>query len=164
MDIRAISQLNGSYAGAAGVAVPGDSRALITEIAMSTRLSERERSGLIAAVAAADSGLAGLNRTEALQQVQNLGLYLRNTGNEGFPRWTMMTALRSYGMNIQQDLAAPEGFTNLLQNLAQTRQVSVDYALRVVAERQTQAAPVAEVAVQAAPVAEAGGARVERLV
>ncbi len=160
MEIRALNQLSGGYAQASGVAVPGDSRALIMEIAVSTRLNERERSSLIAAVAAADNGLTGMNRAEALQQVQNLGLYLRNTGNEGFPRWTMMTALRSYGMNIQQDLATPDAFTNILQNIAQMRQVSVEYALKVAATAQPQ--PQAPVAAQA-PVAESAAPRVETI-
>lgn len=129
MDIKALSQIAGAGSSASAVAVPADSRAMIREIAASTRLSETQKTSLVAAVAAADSGLA--DRSAALARAQMLGLYLRNTGNDGFPRWSMMTALRAYGMNLTESAAAPAAMQQALQSAVAETQVSVETAVAV---------------------------------
>lgn len=163
MDIRALSQLSGG--GSASVAaVPVDTRALISEIANSTSLSDGERSGLISAVATVDQNLIGATRATVLEQVQNLGLYLRNTSaNESFPRWSMMTALRAYGMNLQEGGPSVTASTVRVQleQVAQTsRGVSLDTAVAVAAHQIQR--PVVAYEAPDAPVADSS-TRVEKI-
>jgi hypothetical protein len=134
MDIRVLSQLAGANSSAAAVAVPADSRAVINEIAGSTTLTDSARSGLIAAVAAVDSGLSGATRSSALAQVQGLGIYLRNSGTDGYPRWPMMTALRAYGMNLTNNggggqEAVISNLKSHLEQIAQGHGVSLQKAI-----------------------------------
>lgn len=164
MDIRALSQISGGATSASAVNVPADSRALVSEIAASAGLSDGQRGGLIAAVAAADSGLSMAERAAALERIQRLGIYLRNTGNEGFPRWTMMTALRSYGMNLTSEAAAPSAVTQALQQAVADTGVSVQTAVAVAATMAPAPAPrpVVKAAEVVAPAAD-GVARVEKI-
>lgn len=151
MDIRALSQLSGGMgASATAVAVPADSRVLLSEIAASAALSDVEKGGLVAAIAVADSGLAGASRASALETIQRLGIYLRNSGNEGFPKWPMMTALRAYGMNLSEgggvtENAVRANLQGQLQEIAQGRGVSLERAIAAVT------VPVARPVVYAAP-------------
>ncbi|RYG62050.1 MAG: hypothetical protein EON60_01310 [Alphaproteobacteria bacterium] len=135
MDIRALNQLSvGLETPAAAVAVPADSRALLSEIAASAAMSEVEKGGLIAAVATVDSGLSGQSRESALATVQRLGIYLKNSASEGFPKWPMMTALRAYGMNLSEGAGATEtsvraNLRGQLEQIAQGRGVSLERAI-----------------------------------
>ncbi len=163
MDIRVLSQISGGAASASAVSVPADSRATIRDIAASTRLSDGQKTNLIAAVAAADSGIS--DRGVALERAQMLGLYLRNSGNDGFPRWTMMTALRAYGMNLTEEAAAPAAVNQALQAAAATADVSVETAVAVA--RTMAPVPVAPKPVvkadAPAPAPEGGVGRIEKL-
>lgn len=138
MDIRALNQLNvGLESPAAAVAVPADSRVVLSEIAASAALSDLEKGGLVAAVATVDSGLSGDAREGALATVRRLGIYLRNSASEGFPKWPMMTALRAYGMNLSEGGGATESAVraNLrgqLEQIAQGRGVSLEKAMAAV--------------------------------
>ncbi|PZP39172.1 MAG: hypothetical protein DI585_04960 [Pseudomonas fluorescens] len=150
MDIRALSQFAGGNTSAVALSVPVDTRAFISEVASSGSLTDAERSGLISAVALADSTLTGGARAQVVQQIQSLGLYLRNTGNSGFPRWTMMTALRSYGMNLsaeQAESGAMAAIQQKMQQAVQGRGVSVEAAIAA-----ARSAPVMTEAPRQAPV------------
>lgn len=174
MDIRVMSQLTGAASGSAAAVVPADTRALISDIANSEALTESARSGLIAAAAQIDSGLTGAVRTEALAQVQGLGIYLRNSGTEGYPRWPMMTALRTYGMNLTNNggggqAAVISNLKSQLEHIAQGHGVSLQKAISAASNLPAAAVytppvrvPVkveAPVAVEAAPT----GQRVETI-
>lgn len=157
MDIRAISLLNGASSSAAALTLPVDARAVIGEIAGNEALSDGEKGGLIAAVATVDQGLSGNARSVGLAQIQGLGVYLRNTGNDGFPRWSMMTALRAYGLNLATTSAVPvqpqpvvqAAVQSQLNDIAQSsRGVSLNTALAVA---QATPAPVVKAAAKAAP-------------
>jgi hypothetical protein len=164
MDIRVLGQISGGAASASAVNVPADSRATLRDVAASTQLSDSQKTNLIAAVAAADSGVP--DRGATLERAQMLGLYLRNSGNDGFPRWTMMTALRAYGMNLTDEAAAPAAANQALQAAAAPANVSVDTAVAVARTMTVPAAPVAKPVVKAdapAPAAEGGVARIEKL-
>ncbi|TKW61281.1 MAG: hypothetical protein DI628_01230 [Blastochloris viridis] len=165
MDIRVISQITGGATSASAVSVPADSRALLSEIAANTALSDSQRTNMVAAVAAADSGLQ-VDRGAALERIQMLGLYLRNTGDSSFPRWTMMTALRAYGMNLTEEAAAPSAVNQALQAAVAPRNVSVETAVVVARTMPPLQAPVAKPIVKAdapAPAPDAGVGRVERI-
>ena len=171
MDIRVLSQLAGASSSAAAVMVPADSRAVISEIASSTTLSDGARSSLIAAVAQIDSGLSGAVRTDALQQTQRLGIYLRNSGTEGFPRWPMMTALRAYGMNLSSSggnssqTAVISNLKSHLEQIAQGHGVSLQKAIAATSSlpvTQAQPAPVVRMEIEVdAPAPVETGSRVE---
>jgi len=166
MDIRVLSQISGGVASASAVSVPADSRALITEIAASSALSDSQRTSLVAAVAAADSGLQVVERSAALERIQMLGLYLRNTGDSSFPRWSMMTALRAYGMNLTEEAAAPAAVNQALQAAVAPRNVSVETAVAVARTMPPVAAPVAKPVVKAdapAPAPDAGVSQIEKI-
>lgn len=165
MDIRALSQISGGTTSALAVNVPADSRAVISEIAANTALSDGQRTHLITAVAAADSGLQVGERSAALERIQMLGLYLRNTGDSSFPRWSMMTALRAYGMNLTDEAAAPSAVNQALQAAVAPRNVSVETAV-VVARTMPPPTPAPRPVVKAdapAPAPDAGVARVEKI-
>ena len=178
MDIRVLSRLAGATSSAAAVAVPADSRAIISEIASSTTLGDSARSGLIAAVAQVDSGLTGVTRSDALQITQRLGIYLRNSGTEGYPRWPMMTALRAYGMNLtnnadsMSDVGQAAIISNLkshLEQIAQGHGVSLQKAIAATSALPLAQAnykpPVKPVEVHAdAPLPVDTGTRVEKIV
>ncbi len=157
MDIRALTQLSvGLETPAAAVAVPADSRALLSEIAASAALSDMEKGGLVAAVATVDSGLSGPSRESALATVQRLGIYLRNSGSEGFPKWPMMTALRAYGMNLSEGGGATEtavraNLRGQLEQIAQGRGVSLEKAMAAVTVAPVAAPAPAPADVEVAP-------------
>lgn len=144
MDIAALSQVVGTASGSAGVAV--DSSALLSEIAANTALTDGERSAMVQSVALAD-GLADSGLREVvLSQVQGLGIFLKNAGDRGLPRWSVMTALRAYGLNIVEkpsvrDSAAVTQARMNLSKVAQNHGVSLSHA--VAAAKPAPTAPVA---------------------
>ncbi len=166
MDVRALNALTGGYNATVAAAVPVDTRALISEIATTTSLSDGERSGLISAIAKVDQNLIGASRATVLEQVQNLGIYLRNTSvNESFPRWSMMTALRAYGMNLQEKSPEPAvTASKILSQLDQIAQASRGVSLETAVAVAARPAPLPVVAVdnaETAPVDD--GPRIEKI-
>lgn len=156
MDIRVLNQLAGAASSpASAVSVPADSRVVLSEIASSDALTDVERSGLISAVAAVDSGLSGVERSDVLAQIQRLGIYLRNSGSDGYPRWPMMTALRAYGMNLtgdgggQAQTAVVANLRGQLEQIAQGRGVSLEKAIAAATALPVAPQPVHDVHVDA---------------
>jgi hypothetical protein len=151
MDIRVLNQLSGANSLASAVSVPVDTRAVLSEIANNTAMTAVERSGLISAVATVDSNFSGVERADALAQVQRLGIYLRNSGSDGFPKWPMMTALRAYGMNLtggEGGAAQTSVVANLrgqLEQIAQGRGVSLEKAIAAATVPMVRQAPPVEV-------------------
>lgn len=148
-------------AGATGQAaalpqVANDVRAVLTQIAEAPGLVEAERTALVQATATA-SGIANADlRAVALRQVSTMGLYLSRTGDSGLPRWTVMTALRAYGLNLQsapkavtpeQDAQAAQAVARQVAAAGANRGVSVQQALQNTAG--AQAAIPVQSAVQA---------------
>lgn len=140
MDVQALANVVGTTSGSSVVAVqvPSDVRAALGSIATQDGLTGSDRSALVQAVASA-SQLSGTARTQALSQVEGLGVYLRHTGDEGLPRWTMMSALRAYGLNLQQN-SYPAGISESavaknvqaqLESIAASRGASLPQALNV---------------------------------
>lgn len=168
MDISALSQLSGGLnTSAAAVSVPVDTRALISDVGGSTMLTDMQKSGLIAAAATADSGLSGEARTTALQQIQQLGIYLRNSGVDGYPRWPMMTALRAYGLNLSTGTSTGQAsvVSNLkgqLEQIAQGKGVTLEKALAAVTNLPAQG--ISSPKVYSAPVVQQAPAPVAAVV
>lgn len=143
MDIRAYSQVSGPTAGG-GVAalpdLPADSRAVVTSIAQMTEISPAVRTELVQAVAAIDAGgLVGELRKQSLNQINNLGVYLKQTSSEGWPRWNVLTALRTYGLNIENTApAAPKQTEQVLARAVQQHLEGVARRERGVSLEQVQ--------------------------
>jgi hypothetical protein len=148
-------------AGATGsaVALPlvaNDVRSVLTQIAEAPGLVEAERTALVQATATASS-IANVDlRAVALRQVSTMGLYLSRTGDSGLPRWTVMTALRAYGLNLQsapkavtpeQDAQAAQAVARQVAAAGANRGVTVQQALQNTAG--AQAAISVQSAVQA---------------
>lgn len=132
MDIRAYSQVSGPTAGG-GVAalpdLPADSRAALTQIAQMTEVPPAVRTELVQAVAMVDAGgLVGQLRSQALSQINSTGMYLKQTSSEGWPRWNVLTALRTYGLNIEN--TAPSAPRQTEQVLARAVQQHLDGVTR----------------------------------
>lgn len=142
-----------TVAGATGLsagvaAVPADVRAVLTQIAEAPGLQQAERASLVQVTATASSIANSELRSVALRQVSTMGLYLSRTGDSGLPRWTVMTALRAYGLNLQSAPRpqTPEQNAQVAQTVA--RQVAAVGAERGVSVQQAmQAAPAAMAAV-----------------
>lgn len=143
MDIKALSQVSGAVGGPAGVAA--DSSALLSQIAANSALTDGERSALVESVALAD-GLADQGLREVvLSQVQGLGIFLKNAGDRGLPRWSVMTALRAYGLNLEEkprvsDAGLVAQARANLSRVAESHGHRLNHALHAV----KAAAPVAE--------------------
>lgn len=155
-----IRALNAVAAGtnSPAAALRPDAMAIIAEVASSERLTAAERTVLVAATVDIDQFItAQPQRAANLAQVAGLGMYLRQTSATTIPRWNVMTALRTYGLNIDHDAPRPDNAAAAAQAVAQkleavarsSRNVSLDTALAVAA-RTVASQPVA---VQAAPVA-----------
>lgn len=148
-------------AGASGPAgalaqVPNDVRGVLIQNAKAPGLAQAERTALVQATATASSIANADLRAVALRQVSTMGLYLSRTGDSGLPRWTVMTALRAYGLNLQSapKASTPEEDAQVAQAVARqvaaagaSRGVSVQQALQNTAASQV-AIPV-QSAVQA---------------
>jgi hypothetical protein len=107
MNIQALSPLvqkaAGPVSGASAVTIAADLQQTLTTIAQTPNLSGAQRSSLTQAVATvAQSVQTTAVRVQTLNQITNMGIYLATTQPEGFPRWNVMTALRAYGLNLQQ--------------------------------------------------------------
>jgi hypothetical protein len=141
-------------------------------------LTDGERTALVQAVALADQGTSGELRSQILSQVQGMGIYLRHTGDEGLPRWSMMSALRAYGLNLEPGVyskaASQSGVAGVatttavqakLASVVASRNVSVDHALAV-AKQVAYVAPEApaRVAPKAAAPAPEVALRIEKVV
>lgn len=109
MDVKVFGSGNAGFGGpiAALPAVPADSRAVISDISSSTGLSDSVRTELVQAVAAVDSRISNPTlRSDVLQQVSSLGFYLNNTSDDSMPRWSVLTGLRLYGLNLKPPQAS----------------------------------------------------------
>jgi hypothetical protein len=159
MDIRSSLPVStGASAPAAALPqVSAQVRSVLATIASATTTSDSQKQALVAATATA-SQIADVNVAEiALETVSTTGIYLRNTGSEGWPRWQVLTALRAYGLNLTEKPAAPvpndaalaaQVQQQVANVLREARNVSVAQATQAV---QSAPAPAAQV-VQAAPV------------
>jgi hypothetical protein len=149
MDISAISQVTGAMSGSAGVAA--DSSQILSEIAANSALTDGERSAMVQSVALADTLNDSAAREVVLSQVQGLGIFLKNAGDKGLPRWSVMTALRAYGLNIEEkpsvrgSAVVAQARANL-SKVAENHGVSLHHA--VAAAQTAVAAPVAHAPVQ----------------
>jgi hypothetical protein len=161
--------------------VQADTLAVIAEIAASERLTASERSALTKVAVDIDQFInAQPIRAANLAQVAGLGMYLRQTSATTIPRWNVMTALRTYGLNLGPEVARPsnaevaaqQAQAQLEQVARSSRNVSLETALAVAA-RTAASMPVAQQPVapapKPAPVAEstdtdAAPARVEKIV
>lgn len=149
MNVGLPTAVNGALSGSAGAGgITADVRGILTQIAQAPGLAEGERTALVQATATASSIANADLRAVALRQVSTMGLYLSKTGDSGLPRWSVMTALRAYGLNLQQtprpQTAEQNGATaqkvaQQLETVAQTRGVSLN---RVLQAQPVQAAPV----------------------
>jgi len=115
------------------VSIASDLQQTLTTIAQTPNVSDAQRRTLIQAVATvAQSVQSSALRAQTLNQVTNMGIYLATTQTEGFPRWNVMTALRAYGLNLQQtpkvlEQAAVQAVQQQLSALAeQVRPVVVE--------------------------------------
>ncbi|MBI1308764.1 MAG: hypothetical protein GC129_02750 [Proteobacteria bacterium] len=81
--------------------VPADTRQVLAGIAGNTSISPQVRTELVQAVAAADSVGESSLRSDLMSQVGGLGVYFSQTKSEGWPRWDVLTALRTYGLNLK---------------------------------------------------------------
>lgn len=149
MEIRTFTQnLGASMAQGSGVpAVSPNVRQVLSDIASNTALSDGDRTAMVAAVAEAQGIKDSVVQAQILAQVQGLGVYVRHTNDEGFPRWNVMTTLRVYGLNLKQgqggasDAVVAARVQQKLESVAQGRGVSVQQAVAV-ANAAQQAAEV----------------------
>lgn len=106
MELKALSQGTGGASSVvsalpSAVSIPADSRAVVADVSTSTELTDSERTQLVQAVAAVDAGISSPSlRSDVLEHVSRLGFYLKNTSDEGWPRWNVLTGLRVYGLNL----------------------------------------------------------------
>ncbi len=151
MSMNAVNPVVGASGPSAALPqVAPDIRNLLTQIAEAPGLMAAERTALVQATATASSIVNPDLRAAALRQVSGMGLYLSKTGDSGLPRWTVLTALRTYGLNLQTTApkaASVEQNAQVAQQVAQqvaaagaNRGISVQQALQNTA---SQAAPVA---------------------
>ena len=155
--------------------VSADVAAVVNEIAANTGLSDAERASLIQTTAAIDQFVtAQPDRAGVLAQVSGLGVYLRETSSSSWPRWSVLTGLRAYGLNLTEaqrvdpaptQAQAVAAVRQQLETVARnSRGVSLDTAMavaKVVAPAVHVAAPVKVAAPKAeshaAPAAEGAG-------
>jgi hypothetical protein len=158
-----IAALNAVTAGATNPAAAlevlpsADAAAVLNDIVSQPNLTDGERTALAQAAAYVDQNIAVQPaRAEALAQVSGLGLYLSSTSTDSIPRWTVLTGLRAYGLNLKEPAPQPTPtpqqaqaqVAQKLQAVARaSRNVSLDTALAV-AKAPT---PVVEVAAAPAP-------------
>jgi hypothetical protein len=145
-------------------------RSLLTQIAEAPGLAEAERTALVQATATASSIVNPDLRAAALRQVSGMGLYLSKTGDSGLPRWTVLTALRAYGLNLQAAPKAattqnsPEANAQVAQQVAKqvaaagaARGVSVQQALQNTASTQAAVPVQSQIQAKNAAVVNLGG-------
>ena len=160
MMIQAVTPTGVSSGSSAGLTAPAAAvsmqvRTVLSNIATAPGLTETERTNLVRVVAQADQALgAGPSLDQVLEQVQGLGLFLRSTGDQGLPRWSVMTSLRVYGLNLDPGASAPRpdpaaqaaavsAARQQLQTVAAGRGVSLEQAVNVARQVVVQApAPV----------------------
>jgi hypothetical protein len=125
--------------------VSSEIRAVLTQIATAPGLQESERAALVQVTATASSIADAQLRAVALRQVSSMGMYFSRTGDSGLPRWTVMTALRAYGLNIQQNATQATSHQSAEIANSVARQVSTLAASRGVSLSQAlQSAPQAQ--------------------
>lgn len=172
MDVQALASIVGTGRGSSvSTQVPADVRAALSTIATQDGLTDSDRGALVQAVAAA-SRLSGAARADAFSQVEGLGVYLRHTGDEGLPRWTMMSALRAYGLNLKQnnypagisESAVAKNVQAVLERIAASRDTSLTQALSVAQTVTAAQAAAPAVADMAAGSGGDGTPRVEKVV
>jgi hypothetical protein len=140
VEVQALSALAASPVGAVSASLPApsaDAQQALVQIAQTPDLTDSERTQLATAVAQIDAGVQSPALRQSLfTQVSGLGVYLRSSGSEGWPRWTVMTALRAYGLNINrtdtsqtEQAVAAQVEQNLNALAQQSRQVSLGQAL-----------------------------------
>ncbi|MCA3243791.1 MAG: hypothetical protein INF43_00610 [Alphaproteobacteria bacterium] len=148
--------------------VPNDVRTVLTQIAEAPGLVESERTALVQATATASSIANADLRAVALRQVSSMGLYLSRTGDSGLPRWTVMTALRAYGLNLQaapkaatpeQDAQAAQAVARQVAAAGASRGVTVQQALQNTAASQAAIPVPSPVQLKNAAVVNFGGVK-----
>ncbi|PIZ30068.1 MAG: hypothetical protein COY40_05530 [Alphaproteobacteria bacterium CG_4_10_14_0_8_um_filter_53_9] len=169
MDMKIATVVGATSQGGSVAALPAASSqisaraaAVVSAVAADTRLSTPERTSLVQAVARFDQAQISKSTKDVLfGQVEGLGTYLRNTGNTSWPRWQQLTALRVYGLNIEQGAKSDveevviAQTKELLNSLAQSsRNVSLQTAVTAPAPAAAPTAPVQVAVAQpaAAPV------------
>lgn len=146
-----------SGSAASSVSIASDLQQTLTTIAQTPNLSDAQRSSLTQALATvAQSVQSSALRSQTLSKVTNMGIYLATTQPEGFPRWNVMTALRAYGLNLQQtpkllEQAAVQAVQQQLNALAEQVRPVVAESPAVIATLSTNlpSAPVAQKAIAA---------------
>lgn len=140
------------------ITISPDALAVVSEIAANTGLSASERGSLIQTTAAIDQFVtAQPDRAGALSQVSGLGVYLRQTSSASWPRWSVLTALRSYGLNLtetQRVDPAPtqeQAVQHVRQQLETVARASRDVSLDTAIAVTRAVAPVVQQAPAPAP-------------
>jgi hypothetical protein len=137
MNVSMPNAVTGALNGSTGVG--SDVRGVLTQIAQAPGMNEGERTALVQATATASSIANAELRTVALRQISSMGLYLSRTGDNGLPRWSVMTALRAYGLNLQQTPRAPtpeqsgaaaQKVAQQLESVAQSRGTTLNRVLQ----------------------------------
>lgn len=125
--------------------IQADTRAVISQIAADSSISPPERVALTQIAVDIDRYIQSQPlRAGNLDQVAGLGIYLSKTSATTWPRWNVMTALRAYGLNLNESVAGPAP-----SEQAAARQVAAQLeaiartARNVSAETATVQAPVA---------------------
>ncbi len=115
-----VSAAGGANTPASALAgVPADIRNVLTTIATSPGITEADRTSLVKATAVA-SGISDASlRSVALKQISGMGLYLSSVGDNSLPRWSVMTALRAYGLNIRDKTPTESDTTRTAQAMQQ---------------------------------------------
>jgi hypothetical protein len=104
--------------------IPADIRTTLTTIAETAGLTESDRTTLTRATSIA-SGIADSSlRAVALRQISGLGLYLGSVGNTTLPRWSVMTALRAYGLNLRENAPTQNDSTRTAEVLRQVAELA----------------------------------------
>lgn len=162
MDVRALTSIQGAQTGPAAalaVEVPSNAQQVLNDLATNGGLTESELTALSVATARVAQSVASPELQKvALAQISSTGLFLRSTDTQGLPRWNVMTALRTYGLNKPEPKPSVATDAQVVQQVRQqldtvvreSRGVSLDEAVAVarVVQQQAQApvkpAPVAD--------------------
>lgn len=144
MDVRVLTSIQGgpqSPVAALAPEVPSNAQQVLTELATSGGLSESELTALSIATARVAQSVASPELQQvALAQISSTGLFLRSTDTQGLPRWNVMTALRSYGLNRPDPKPNPATDAQVVQQVRQqlenvvreSRGVSLNQAIAAV--------------------------------
>lgn len=151
MDVKAVSAgsvgLSSPVTAMPAISISSEGRSVVADVSASGGLSDAVRTQLIQAVAAVESGVSSPTlRADVLQQVSGLGFYLNNTSDTSWPRWSVLTGLRLYGLNLKAQESAPvageqqvaAAVTSTLRELAASKGVSLEQVRAVVAKAKSE--------------------------